>query len=113
MIDIICGSWLRAMLGDHLSHHLQSYFGWKGIKKGGKAENPALVHKFASQLREGMNDEEAQALVFSVAKENGAAPAALFKDLYTVLIGKPMGPKFGKFAVVAGIGRIKDILGSA
>ena len=106
-----------AYLAPYISRWLEK--GWIPDKyvfelgKGGKAENPALVHKFASQLREGMNDEEAQALVFSVAKENGAAPAALFKDLYTVLIGKPRGPKFGKFAVVAGIGRIKDILGSA
>ncbi|MEM4272442.1 MAG: lysine--tRNA ligase [Candidatus Bilamarchaeaceae archaeon] len=83
------------------------------LGKGKKAENPALVRKFAGRLRDGMGEEDVQALVFSTAKENGASPAALFKDLYTVLIGKPMGPRFGKFAAVAGIGRIKSILSAA
>lgn len=83
------------------------------LGKGGKPANPELVRKFAFALREGMNDEEVQAAAFSTAKENGTPPAVLFKDLYTVLIGKPMGPKLGKFAVVAGVERIKGILSRA
>jgi lysyl-tRNA synthetase class 1 len=120
--------WKKAgeLLGDpegvaYLSPYISKWLerGWVPDKyvfelgKGGKAENPALVHKFADSLKDGMSGDDAQALVFTVAKENGAAPAALFKDLYTVLIGKPMGPKFGKFAVVAGVKRIKDILSAA
>jgi hypothetical protein len=33
MIDIICGSWLRAWLGDHLCHHLHAYWVGEEIKR--------------------------------------------------------------------------------
>ncbi|MBN2122609.1 lysine--tRNA ligase [Candidatus Micrarchaeota archaeon] len=102
----------------YLSKYVNSWLerGWIPDKyvfnlgEGGSPQNPALLRKFAESLREGMGEDEVQAAAFDTAKGEGIPPKELFRDAYTVLIGKPMGPRLGKFIRIAGISRIKGML---
>ena len=103
-----------AYLSGYVSHWISR--GWIPdkyifeLEKGGIPSNQELVQKFSDALKEGMNEEEIHSLVFQVAKENGAEPKELFRGLYISLIGKEMGPRFGKFAAILGVGRVKELL---
>ncbi len=105
----------------YLSGYINSWLerGWIPDKyvfelgNGTKPKNPKLVRKFADSLTEGMEEDKVQALAFTIANEGGIPPKELFGDLYASLIGKPMGPRLGKFVIIAGIGRIKELLSSA
>ena len=80
------------------------------ITGGASGIGRGIVKKFAEGLSEGMGADEAQALAFNTAKEAGAQPKDLFRDLYTVLIGKEMGPRLGSFIIAIGIPRAKELL---
>jgi len=51
-----------------------------------------------------------QALVFEVAKENGADAKLVFKAIYEVLLGQERGPRFGTFAKMLGRDRTLELL---
>ena len=76
----------------------------------GTPVRPELVKKFANALKEGMDAEDIQVLIFETAQAEEVPPKELFRDLYTVLIGKEMGPRFGNFAVIIGIPKVKELL---
>ena len=82
------------------------------LGNGEAPAHPEAVKKFADSLRDGMSDEEVHTLVFETAKSSDIPPKELFQDLYKVLIGKNMGPRFGKFAIIVGIPRLKELLSS-
>jgi lysyl-tRNA synthetase, class I len=80
------------------------------LGRGELPAHPEAVRKFADSLKEGMGAEDVHTLVFETATSLGIPPRELFQDLYKVLIGKSMGPKFGKFAITIGISRLKELL---
>jgi lysyl-tRNA synthetase class I len=80
------------------------------LGSGEKPENPGLIRKFADSLEEGMDEEEIQALAFNIAKEAGVPPRELFTGIYLALIGRPMGPRLGKFVSIAGPARVRELL---
>lgn len=72
------------------------------------------VLKFASSLKEGMDEVTVHNLVYETAKADGAEPMRLFAQIYTALIGKDKGPRLGKLITSIGIQKSREILeGSA
>ena len=65
------------------------------------AELTGEQRRYLSQLADGVEQhgplggEAWQALIFEVAKSNGLKPADAFAALYTVLLGRPNGPRAG------------------
>ena len=104
----------------YLSKYVDQWLqrGWipdKYVFELGKGEAPAhpeAIKKFADSLKEGMTDQEVHTLVFETATSSDIPSKELFQDLYKVLIGKTMGPRFGKFAIIVGIPRLKELLSS-
>lgn len=82
------------------------------LGKGEAPAHPEALRNFADSLEEGMSADKVQSLVFETAKSEGIPPKELFQDLYRVLIGKSMGPRFGNFAEIIGISRLKELLSS-
>jgi lysyl-tRNA synthetase class 1 len=82
------------------------------LGKGEAPSHPEAIKKFADSLKEGMTDQDVHTLVFETATSSDIPPKELFQDLYKVLIGKTMGPRFGKFAIIIGIPRLKELLSS-
>ena len=72
--------------------------------------NTALVHAFAERLELKMTALDVHNLVFEVARERGAKPEELFRDIYETLINKPKGPKLGKLVEVLGVAKVKNTL---
>ena len=77
---------------------------------GSAPQNPELVRAFAEALSEGLEADQIQALVFETAKSKDVPPKELFRDLYTALIGKEMGPRFGSFALAIGVPKLRELL---
>ncbi|MBD3397527.1 lysine--tRNA ligase [Candidatus Micrarchaeota archaeon] len=80
------------------------------LGRGETPSHPEAVRKFAGSLNDGMSADEIQALVFETANALGIPPKELFQDLYKVLIGKSRGPRFGTFAIIIGIPKLKELL---
>jgi len=65
------------------------------------------VKKFVESLNEKMDALAIHNAVFEFAKENDIPPQELFKQLYTLLIGKERGPRLGKLVYALGVKKIK------
>jgi len=65
-------------------------------------EVKALFSKISEKALRAKSADEIQALVFNIAKESNVPPAKLFSALYTVLIARPQGPKFGSLVFAFG-----------
>jgi lysyl-tRNA synthetase class 1 len=65
------------------------------------AEQRHYLAAIARELKEGMDGDAVQDLLYSTAVELGLKPKAAFGAVYTVLLGKKSGPKAGPF--VAGL----------
>lgn len=61
-----------------------------------------LFSAIAGKIEKAKSAEEVQTLVFNTAKEAGIQPPKLFSALYSVLIGKQQGPKFGSLVFAFG-----------
>jgi len=72
--------------------------------------NAELVQAFAERLGLNMTALEVHNLVFEVARQSGAKPEDLFKDIYETLINKPKGPKLGKLIEALGVAKVKSTL---
>ncbi|MFP3950078.1 MAG: lysine--tRNA ligase [Candidatus Micrarchaeia archaeon] len=80
------------------------------FSEGTKPSRPEIVREFAGGLEEGASAEELQSYVFSFAKEKSIQPRELFQNIYTALIGKPRGPRLGKFLFAIGVPRARKML---
>lgn len=68
----------------------------------------ALAEKLAATATE--DEQELQALVFDMAKAEGADAKLVFKAIYEVLLGQERGPRFGTFAKMLGRDRTLELL---
>ncbi len=80
------------------------------VKQTRISEHKDAVRKFVDALQSGMDDLQVHNLVYNVAKENGLKTEALFKVLYTALIGKDNGPRIGKLIVSIGVDEARGML---
>ncbi|WP_048198343.1 hypothetical protein [Methanocella arvoryzae] len=62
------------------------------------AEKDALK-ELADYIEAKHTEEETQYEIFEMAKRREIKPAKLFKTAYTLLLGKPRGPKLGPFVL--------------
>lgn len=60
-------------------------------------EEKDALRELAGYVEARHTEEETQYEIFEVAKRRGIKPARLFKAAYTLLLGKPRGPKLGPF----------------
>ena len=65
---------------------------------------------FAERLNSSMTAGDVHELVYKVAEENGVKTAKLFSALYSSLISKEHGPRFGKLVAALGVQQIKETL---
>lgn len=75
-----------------------------------KPEDMTGVLEFAGKLSGNMGEVDIHNLVFETAKELNIPPAALFKNLYSALLGKERGPKLGKLIFSIGPQKVKETL---
>jgi len=68
------------------------------------------ILSFARDLTESMDATAVHNLVYAKAAEGGIDPSQLFRLLYTSLISKGSGPRFGKFVGALGVVRVKETL---
>jgi len=61
-------------------------------------EKEALA-ELANYIEARHTEEETQYEIFEMAKRRGIKPGKLFKTAYTLLLGKPRGPKLGPFVL--------------
>jgi lysyl-tRNA synthetase class 1 len=66
-----------------------------------KTETKAISNLIKS-LKKASNEEEYQSTVFDVARDQGIPPRKFFQILYTILLGKTRGPRFGPFVAMIG-----------
>jgi len=69
-----------------------------------------LISEFANLITEFMSDVEIHNTVYEVARRRGVDPSELFKSIYITLLGKPRGPRLGKFIKILGVRRFKEIV---
>ena len=70
----------------------------------------ALLSKIGEKISKATSAEEVQTLVFNTAKENNLQPPKLFSALYSTIIAKPQGPKFGSLVFALGKERVAERL---
>ena len=66
-----------------------------------EAENKAITSLIAA-LDNAADEEAYQSSVFEVAREEGIRPGSFFQLLYSILLGKARGPRFGPFTATIG-----------
>jgi lysyl-tRNA synthetase class 1 len=66
-----------------------------------EAENKAITSLIAA-LDNATDEEAYQSSVFEVAREEGISPGSFFQLLYSILLGKARGPRFGPFTATIG-----------
>jgi lysyl-tRNA synthetase class 1 len=66
-----------------------------------EAENKAIA-SLITALDKAMDEEAYQSSVFDVAREEGIRPGSFFQLLYSILLGKEKGPRFGPFTATIG-----------
>ena len=71
-----------------------------------------VVKEFLHRLKDELNADEINDLVFRVAREYEVKPKDLFKTLYLLIIQIPSGPKLGKLLKSLGVSKVKDIIKS-
>jgi lysyl-tRNA synthetase class I len=63
----------------------------------------AFLGRLAARLDDGMDGEAIHLLVYELAAGfDGERPADLFRAIYLALLGKPRGPRAGRFLAVLG-----------
>jgi lysyl-tRNA synthetase class 1 len=60
---------------------------------------------------QGQDENDLQAMVFDVARENGVEPREFFKTFYQVILGQDRGPRFGTLTKLIGKEKIKSLIG--
>ncbi|HDD26465.1 MAG TPA: lysine--tRNA ligase, partial [Acidilobales archaeon] len=56
-----------------------------------------------------MSDVDIHNLVYDVARGLGVEPKKLFEALYISVLGKPRGPRLGRFIKIIGVQEFKNI----
>ena len=69
------------------------------------------VKKFLASLKEGMDALALHNAVFDFAKANSIEPKQMFVEIYDAFIGKPKGPRVGKFLEALGVEKVKRDFG--
>jgi len=72
-----------------------------------------LVIIFSNSLTDEMTDVDIHNKVYEIARSRGVRPDDLFKAIYTTILGKPKGPRLGRFIKVLGVRTFKDIVNTA
>jgi len=65
---------------------------------------------FEEKLKEEMDSEEIQTLIFETAKENGIKPGDFFRVIYRVILGVDQGPRAGSLIKLIGVKKVKEII---
>ncbi len=68
------------------------------------------LETFKEELREEMDAEEIQSLIFETAKRNEVKPRDFFKTIYRVILGVDQGPRAGSLIKIIGVKRVKEII---
>jgi len=71
-----------------------------------------LIHAQTQEkkLKEEMDSEEIQTLIFETAKENGIKPGDFFRVIYRVILGVDQGPRAGSLIKLIGVKKVKEII---
>ena len=72
-------------------------------------ENSA-VEELIPALQSDSTEEEIQAAVFNIARNNNVKPGKFFKALYMILLGAPQGPRLGPYVLAMGRENVIDAL---
>jgi lysyl-tRNA synthetase class 1 len=102
----------RSFALKHASQDQKISFAEKIDKKALKLEQKAvkLFPKISEKTLSAESAEELQSFVFSLAKENNIQPQELFTALYSAIIARSQGPKFGSLAFALGRRKIAERL---
>ncbi len=68
------------------------------------------VKDLIARIEESAGEEDITGAVFETAREHGIKPGRLFSLLYTILIGRPSGPRFGPYVLSIGKDRVIEAL---
>jgi lysyl-tRNA synthetase class 1 len=60
------------------------------------------VAELVNVLKDADEPDEIQNAIFNAAKTNDLKPAALFRTLYSILMGTPQGPRLGPYILAMG-----------
>ena len=68
------------------------------------------IRDIVENLREEMDGEEIQGLLFETARRHNIPYREFFKNLYMIILGLPRGPRLGPLIKDIGIERVREIL---
>jgi len=81
---------------------VQDYTEIKETRVELKTEEVEALKEFIQTLKEEKSEEQIQGAVFEIARKHGIKPSKFFRTLYTILLGKPEGPRLGPYIVAMG-----------
>ncbi|MBN2202842.1 MAG: lysine--tRNA ligase [Candidatus Aenigmarchaeota archaeon] len=70
----------------------------------------SAIRKLVKALDRDMTEDELYAKIFEIIKESDISSKGFFKAIYTILIGRPYGPRLAQFILIIGRNRIRKIL---
>jgi lysyl-tRNA synthetase class 1 len=73
-------------------------------------QEKSAVEELIPALQSDSTEEEIQAAVFSIARNNNVKPGKFFKALYMILLGAPQGPRLGPYVLAMGRENVIDAL---
>jgi lysyl-tRNA synthetase class 1 len=74
------------------------------------AEEKSAINELVEVLKVEQEAEKIQNAIFNIAKGHGVEPAKFFRNLYTILIGVPQGPRLGPYILAMGKKNVMDAL---
>jgi lysyl-tRNA synthetase class 1 len=87
--------WLETFAPEELRFQIQDRL--PAAARDLTAEQKQALQFLGERLQPGMTGEQIHQLIYTLKDELGARPDALFKAIYTVLLGKSQGPRAGWF----------------
>jgi lysyl-tRNA synthetase class 1 len=73
-------------------------------------EEKSAINDLFEVLKVEEEAEKIQNAIFNIAKGHGVEPAKFFRNLYTILIGVPQGPRLGPYILAMGKKNVMDAL---
>jgi lysyl-tRNA synthetase class 1 len=73
-------------------------------------QEKAAVEELIQALHADSTEDEIQAAVFNIARNNGIKPRKFFRALYSILLGAPQGPRLGPYVLAMGRENVIDAL---
>ena len=105
----IAGNWSERFGGDSYKIKLLEEPSEEAVAKLDDNQKKALKI-LAKHLEKDLSEEELYNKFFSIKEETGISSKDFFKAVYTVLLGKPWGPRLAPFILIIGREKVRSIL---